>query len=92
VPEGTTVKSVADGKVSYIGDIGGEEVVVVNHGRYFTTYSHLSTISVTKDQQVKAGTQLGKSGTSSDGDPSLLFMVTNDRSIFLDPEKWLRHR
>jgi septal ring factor EnvC (AmiA/AmiB activator) len=92
LPEGTSVKSVADGKVSYVGDVGGEQVVIVKHGKYFTSYSHLSSTSVSKDQLVQAGTQLGKSGTGSDGDGALLFMVTNDKGTPLNPKSWLRAR
>jgi septal ring factor EnvC (AmiA/AmiB activator) len=41
---------------------------------------------------VKAGTQVGKSGTGSDGEGALLFMVNNDRNVFLNPKTWLRAR
>lgn len=92
LPEGSSVKSVADGKVSYVGDVGGEQVVIVKHGKYFTSYSHLSSISVSTGQEVKAGTQVGKSGTGSDGDGALLFMVTNDKGTPLNPKNWLRAR
>ncbi len=92
LPEGSSVKAVADGKVSYAGDIGGEQVVIVKHGKYFTTYGHLSSIGVSTGQLVKAGTQVGKSGTGSDGEGALLFMVNNDRNVFLNPKTWLRAR
>lgn len=89
VPKGTSVKSVADGTVIYSGDIGAEQVVIVKHGKYLTTYSHLSSINVSKGQEVKAGTLLGKSGTDLDGEGVLLFMVTNDKNTNLNPESWL---
>jgi septal ring factor EnvC (AmiA/AmiB activator) len=92
VPEGTTVKSVADGEVSGVYDIGGELVVTLKHGKYFTTFSHLGSISVSKGQKVKAGTELGKSGLNNDGDGSLLFMITNDKGTNLNPKSWLRSR
>lgn len=92
VPEGTTVKSVADGVVSGVYDTGGELTITLRHGKYFTTYGHLSSASVTKDQKVSAGTVLGKSGIGTDGEGSLLFMVTNDKSAFLNPRAWLRAR
>ena len=92
LPEGTSVKSVADGKVAYAGDVGGEQVVIVKHGKYFTAYSHLSSISVSAGQAVKAGTQLGKSGVSLDGDGVLLFMVSNEKGTYLNPKSWLRAR
>lgn len=89
VPKGTSVKSVADGTVIYSGDIGAEQVVIVKHGKYLTTYSHLSSINISKGQDVKAGTLLGKSGTDLDGEGVLLFMVTNDKNTNLNPESWL---
>lgn len=92
LPEGTSVKSVADGKVAYAGDVGGEQVVIVKHGKYLTAYSHLSSISVSSGQEVKAGTQLGKSGVSLDGDGVLLFMVSNEKGTYLNPKSWLRAR
>lgn len=92
VPIGSPVKSVADGKVSYAGDVGGEMVVIVKHGKYFTTYSHLSEILIGKDVEIKAGTLLGKSGSSEDGQGTLLFMVTNDKNVNLNPKTWLKFR
>jgi septal ring factor EnvC (AmiA/AmiB activator) len=43
VPTGTSVRAVADGEVSSVYDLGGEQAVTVKHGKYFTTYSHLSS-------------------------------------------------
>jgi septal ring factor EnvC (AmiA/AmiB activator) len=90
LPPGSSIKSVADGTVSYAGDIGGEQVVFIKHGKYFTSYSHLSSIHVSKDQEVKAGSLLGKSGTGVDGEGALLFMVNNEKGIPLNPEGWLK--
>lgn len=92
VPEGTPVKCVADGKVSYVGDIGGEQVVIVKHGKYFTTYSHLSSANVSKDQELHAGTVVGKSGTDLDGQGVLLFIVTNEKGNNYNPQLWLKGR
>ncbi|HQR94660.1 MAG TPA: peptidoglycan DD-metalloendopeptidase family protein, partial [Sediminibacterium sp.] len=55
LPSGSAIKSVADGIVTYAGDIGGDQVVFVKHGKYFTSYSHLSNITVSVGQEVKAG-------------------------------------
>jgi len=89
---GTAVKSVADGSVSYAGDIGGEQVVFVRHGKYFTIYSNLSSINVSVGQEVKAGSVLGKSGIGLDGEGALLFMVNNEKGTPLNPESWLKPR
>jgi septal ring factor EnvC (AmiA/AmiB activator) len=92
VPQGTSVKSVADGVVSYVGEYGGSQAVIVKHGKYFTVYSYLSHIQVSKGQDVKSGTVLGKSGISEYGEESLLFMVSNDKIVFLNPRNFLKSR
>ncbi len=90
VPVGTTVKVVADGVVSAVVDLGDENMVVVRHGKYFTTYSHLSTVSVTKNNVVQAGTIVGKAATNDDGGGMVHFLVSNERGLFLDPQNWLK--
>jgi septal ring factor EnvC (AmiA/AmiB activator) len=88
---GASVKSVADGEVSSIFDLGGEIAVVVKHGKYFTTYSHLSSVSVSKGAQVRAGTVLGKAAANDNGVGEILFMVSAGRG-FVNPESWLKRR
>jgi len=39
VPKGTTVKSVANGIVVYVGDVNGDKTVLIKHGKYFTAFS-----------------------------------------------------
>ena len=92
LPKGTSVKSVANGLILYTGDINGDLTVYVQHGKYFTTYTHLSSINVSKGQEVRAGTLLGKSGINLDGEGALLFMINNEKGVFLDPENWLKNR
>jgi septal ring factor EnvC (AmiA/AmiB activator) len=52
----------------------------------------LSSINVSKDQEVRAGTLLGKSGINLDGEGALLFMINNEKGAFFDPENWLKNR
>ena len=40
------------------GDVNGDLSIFVKHGKYFTTYSHLSTANVRVMQEVRAGTVL----------------------------------
>jgi hypothetical protein len=90
VPKGSLVKSVANGIVKYTGDINGDLTVFVQHGKYFSTYTHLSSINVSVGQEVRGGTTLGRSGVNIEGEGSLLFMISNDKGSFLDPENWLK--
>ncbi len=92
LPKGSSVKSLANGIVKYTGDINGDLTVFVQHGKYFSTYTHLSSINVSVGQEVRAGTLLGKSGINLDGEGALLLMISNEKGIFLDPENWLKNR
>ena len=92
LPKGTSVKSLANGIVKYTGDINGDLTVFVQHGKYFSTYTHLSSITVSVGQEVRAGTLLGKSGINLDGEGALLLMINNEKGVFFDPENWLKNR
>ena len=92
LPVGSTVKCVADGKISYISEEAGEQMIIIQHGKYFTGYTNLSSVSVSKNQEVKAGTILGKSGASLDGEGALIFMIMNEKTTPIDPEIWLKTR
>ena len=92
MPAGTTVKAVADGVVSAVFDMGDGQAVVVRHGKYFTTYSHLGSVNVSRDQNINAGTVLGKAAVSFEGDGQIIFMVTNEKNVNLNPESWLKSK
>jgi len=92
LPKGSPVKSVANGTVIYVGDVNGDLSIFVKHGKYFTTYSHLSSSNVHVLQEVKAGTVLGRSGINLDGEGALLFSINNEKVVFFDPESWLKNR
>ena len=88
---GTTVKAVFDGTVTTIQTIEDMQVVILQHGRYFSTYSNLSGVSVQRGQEVKTGQPLGKVAANFDGVGAIDFYMSNENSNF-DPESWLRRR
>ncbi len=92
LPVGSNVRAVADGKVSAIFDLGGGQTIVIRHGKYFTTYSNLSSASVEKDQEIKAGKILGLAANGFSGEGQIIFMVTNEKNVNLNPEYWLKSR
>jgi len=92
LPIGSSVKSVAEGTVSAVFDLGNAQTVVIRHGKYFTAYSNMNAIAVNKGDNVKAGTFLGKAASGDDGDGQIIFMVSNDKDVNLNPESWLRSR
>ena len=92
VLKGTTVKSVANGIVVYVGDVNGDKTVLIKHGKYFTAFSCLSSASVSNGQEVKAGTVIGRSGINLDGEGAVLFSICNEKAVYFDPENWLKAR
>jgi septal ring factor EnvC (AmiA/AmiB activator) len=86
---GKVVKAVFDGEVSYIINIGEIQGVIIKHGKYFTTYSNLSSASVAKGQQVKRGQVIGHVADKGDGDGDLEFLISNEKNN-VNPELWLR--
>jgi len=87
VQSGAAVKAVFDGEVQAVFNVGDVQAIMLRHGKYFTTYSNLSTVSVTKGEHVKTGQILGRVGDAG----QLEFVINNDRGTNLDPERWLKH-
>ena len=59
----------------------------MRHGKYFTTYSGLSSVTVAKGQKVQAGQVLGNAGEN--GEIDFLLLQENKN---LNPETWLRRK
>ena len=89
--QGATVKAVFEGVVSSVFDVAGSQAVTIKHGKYFTTYYNLSSVSLSKGAQVTMGQLIGKAGVNDDGDGEILFVVNNE-STFVDPQGWLKSR
>ncbi len=87
---GKPVKVIFDGEVSLVTYIGDVQAVIVRHGKYFTTYSNLSSVSVTKGQAVHTGQVIGKVAEKEDNLGELELGISNDTNKNFDPEKWLR--
>jgi len=89
---GNNVKSVFSGEVVSVFNIGDSKSVMIRHGKYFTVYSNLSSVSVSKGGNVNTGQSIGKVGvddeTGEGGKLEFLLMVENKK---LNPEQWL-HR
>jgi septal ring factor EnvC (AmiA/AmiB activator) len=64
--------------------------VIVRHGKYFSTYSGLSSAGVAKGDKVKVGQTLGRMAEKADGMGELEFMISNDKGANLNPRLWLR--
>jgi murein DD-endopeptidase MepM/ murein hydrolase activator NlpD len=90
-PVGTPVKAVFDGEVASVTDVGGALTIAIRHGKYFTFYSNLTSVAVSKGANVKAGQVLGRVGTDLEGEGSIEFILTRETTN-LNPSGWLRGR
>ena len=85
VNAGAAVKAVFEGVVSSVFSVGDVNAVIIRHGKYFTTYSNLSTVSVGKGDQVKTGQIIGRVGEIG----QLEFVLSDEKDHMFDPERWL---
>jgi len=87
---GSAVKAVFDGEVAAIHNYGDGAAVVIRHGKYFTSYSNLSSVSVKKGTMVKTGQVLGRAGESMDGASGQIDFMLMIENKNVNPESWLR--
>lgn len=88
--EDEQVKAVFGGRVSTVAVAPGElrNVVIVQHGEYFTVYTRLKKVNVKKGQIISVNDVIGTVYTDGDGNSELEFQVWKNNKK-LDPELWL---
>jgi murein hydrolase activator len=85
-------RSVFDGKVLTVANIAGmNNIVMVQHGEFFTVYAKLKTVSVAEGQTVKMKEKIGTIYSNDDGTTELQFQLWKNSSR-LNPESWLLGR
>lgn len=91
-PEGTAVRASAAGKVIFAGPGPSEfglTVIIWHGGRWTTTYSYLSKITVKEGDKVKAGERVGLVGeTGLATEPQLHFAIHRNK-LAQDPARYL---
>ena len=78
------VRSIFDGEVSYVANIGGQTVVLVRHGSYISVYCNLSSVSVKKGDRVTTRQSIGRLSAGS-----ILQFQLRRETAKLNPEAWL---
>jgi murein DD-endopeptidase MepM/ murein hydrolase activator NlpD len=88
VPEGTAIRSAEDGVVAYAGNElkGYGNLILIRHANgYVTAYAHLSELMVKRNDQVRRGQIIAKSGqTGTVTSPQLHFEIRKG-SVPVDP-------
>ena len=83
-----TVSVVADGTVIGITTIPGyDNMVIVQHGKYYSVYSKLVEVNISKGQKLKAGDKIGQ--LKNKRSPELHFEFWEGKKK-LNPELWLK--
>ncbi|HQU56979.1 MAG TPA: peptidoglycan DD-metalloendopeptidase family protein, partial [Chitinophagaceae bacterium] len=88
--QGVPVKAVFDGEVRGIFNLGDGKAVIIRHGKYFTSYSNLSNVSVSKGQMVKTGQQIGTAGSNEAGNAGQIEFILMVGTSKVNPRPWLR--
>lgn len=88
---GAPVKVLFEGTVVLVDSRMGTYNVVVQHGRYFSAYANLSSVTVSSGSKVSTSQVIGKAGAAEDGSGSVEVYLS-DENHDLNPEQWMRRR
>ena len=90
---GAPVRAVFEGTVSSVFPVEGSQIVMIQHGNYFTVYNNLASVSVSKGQHVSTMQNIGVVGTNEEGEPTIKFQIWKSNGkkgqVKLNPESWL---
>ena len=88
---GINVKTVFEGEVVSVFNIGDTKSVMIRHGKYFTVYSNLASVNVSKGSEVKTNQSIGRvAADEEDGEGGKLEFLLMQENKKLNPESWLR--
>ena len=82
---GAQARCIFDGEVSGVAGYGGSMIVIVRHGTYFSVYSDLSSVNVTRGQKISTRQVIGS--VSRDG--TMKFQLRRLSGALLNPLSWL---
>jgi len=85
--EGAAVRAVFNGVVTAVDAQLGRYYVLIKHGEYFTVYSNLKSVSVSKGDNVTTKQTIG-TVANSDGTPQLQFQIRRGIAA-QNPEAWI---
>ncbi len=87
---GVAVKSIFNGEVSAVSNLGDGMMVMIRHGKYFTVYSNLSSANVKKGDNVSTGQVIGRTAGADDGSGGQLDLILMIENKNVNPTPWLR--
>ena len=94
--ENAAIHSVFEGTVSSVfSTVGSNQVVIIQHGNYFTVYNGLQNVTVQKEQHVNTNEVIGTVARNDEGEPTINFQVWKAAAAGkkgqtkLNPEQWI---
>ncbi|MFD1757891.1 murein hydrolase activator EnvC family protein [Rufibacter sediminis] len=83
------VRAIFGGKVLAVQTIPGmNNIVMVQHGEYFTVYAKLRTVNVSEGQEISTKQTIGTVYTDAEGTSELQFQIWKNQTN-LNPQGWL---
>ncbi|RVU01899.1 peptidase M23 [Mucilaginibacter limnophilus] len=87
--DGAAVRAIFNGEVSNVANVSGTYLVIIRHGEYFTAYSNLRSVSVSKGQKVSTKQVIGSVGAdASTGETEVHFDLYKGQNP-VNPKLWL---
>jgi septal ring factor EnvC (AmiA/AmiB activator) len=84
------VATIFEGSVVGTAEVPGyQNMIIVRHGKYFTVYSRLQEVFVTRGQKVSRGQRLGRLAVEKNENQSRLHFEIWEDKTKLDPLHWI---
>ncbi|KHD88121.1 MAG: peptidase M24 [Bdellovibrio sp. ArHS] len=90
--KGSPIKSVFEGRISYVGELPGfGKTVIVDHGdHYYTVYAHAEEVKVNLGDEITQSQVLAQVGEAArEGNPGLYFEIRHFSEPY-DPQQWMK--
>lgn len=87
---GGSVKAVFNGEIKAVSNLGDGMMIMIQHGKYFTIYSNLASVNVSKGSTVSTGQVIGRTGEADDGTGGQLDFMLMIENRNVNPQPWLR--
>lgn len=90
--DGERARAIFEGKITKVTNIAGlNNIVMIQHGEYFTVYAKLKSVNVNEGQNINARDFIGTIYTNSDGTTELHFEIWRN-GVKQNPQGWLLAR
>lgn len=87
---GAPVRAIFEGEVASVSKVGGLSFVAIRHGKYFTVYSNLASVNVSKGATVSRGQTIGSVGADEETGSGKLDFILMIEERNVNPRAWLR--